>query len=123
MRLCSIAYVVPFLFVFSPALLLIGHWYEVLLSVTTAVIGAFLLGVGLVGYLFRQVGVVKRLLFIAAATGLLVPVVHSGNFAALTWAVNAAGLMLAIALVGIERLARANGALIAAKETIKAPSS
>ena len=29
MRLCSIAYVVPFLFVFSPALLLIGSWYAV----------------------------------------------------------------------------------------------
>ena len=123
MRLCSIAYVVPFLFVFSPALLLIGHWYEVLLSVTTAVIGAILLGVGVAGYLFRPVGVVKRLLFIAAATGLLIPIVHSGNFAALTWAVNAAGLVLAIALAGVEWLARANGASIAARETIKAPSS
>jgi len=29
MRLCAIAYVVPFLFVFSPALLLIGSWYAV----------------------------------------------------------------------------------------------
>ena len=34
---CAIAYVVPFLFVFSPSLLLIGHWYEVTLSVVTAI--------------------------------------------------------------------------------------
>ena len=52
MRLCAIAYIVPFLFVFSPSLLLIGHWYEVVLSMITAIIGAILLGVGLVGYLF-----------------------------------------------------------------------
>jgi len=43
MRLCAIAYVVPFLFVFSPSLLLIGHWWEVALSIGTAIIGAILL--------------------------------------------------------------------------------
>ena len=63
MRLCAIAYVVPFLFVFSPSLLLIGHWYEVVLSIITAIIGAILFGVALVGYLFRPVGVIKRCCF------------------------------------------------------------
>jgi TRAP-type uncharacterized transport system fused permease subunit len=106
MRLCSIAYVVPFLFVFSPSLLLIGHWYEVVLSIITAIIGAMLLGIGVVGYLFRPVRITKRALFIAAAAGLLIPVVHSGKFAALTWAANGIGLLLAVALVAIEWLAR-----------------
>jgi TRAP-type uncharacterized transport system fused permease subunit len=109
MRLCAIAYVVPFLFVFSPSLLLIGHWYIVLLSVITAVVGAVLLGVGLVGYLFRPVGVLKRILFVLAATGLLIPV-HSGEFAALTWASNGIGLALAILLVLVEWLARSSRA-------------
>jgi TRAP transporter 4TM/12TM fusion protein len=106
MRLCAIAYIVPFLFVFSPSLLLIGHWYEVALSVITAIIGAILLGVGVVGYLFRPVGIVKRVLFVLAATGLLIPVVHSGKFAALTWGLNGGGLILAVLLVSIEWLAR-----------------
>jgi TRAP-type uncharacterized transport system fused permease subunit len=106
MRLCSIAYIVPFLFVFSPSLLLIGHWYEVALSIITAIIGAMLLGIGVVGYLFRPVRLTKRALFIAAAAGLLIPVVHSGNFATLTWVANGVGLLLAIALVTIEWLAR-----------------
>ena len=105
MRLCAIAYVVPFLFVFSPSLLLIGHWYIVLLSVTTAVVGAVMLSVGLVGYLFRPVGVIKRMLFVLAAAGLLIPM-HSGEFAALTWATNGIGLALAILLVALEWLAR-----------------
>jgi TRAP transporter 4TM/12TM fusion protein len=106
MRLCAIAYVVPFLFVFSPALLLIGHWYEVTLSVATAVIGAILLGVAIVGYLFRPVGTAKRLLFLLAAGGLLIPVVHGGNFAALTWVVNAAGLLLGLTLLSFEWTSR-----------------
>lgn len=105
MRLCAIAYVVPFLFAFSPSLLLIGHWYVVLLSVTTAVVGAVLLAIGLVGYLFRPVGVIKRILFVLAAAGLLIPV-HSGEFAALTWASNGIALALAVLLVLVEWLAR-----------------
>ena len=110
MRLCAIAYVVPFLFVFSPSLLLIGHWWEVVLSIATAIIGAILLGVGLVGYLFRPVGVIKRILFLLAAAGLLIPIVHSGEFAALTWASNGIGLALAILLALVEWLARSSRA-------------
>jgi TRAP transporter 4TM/12TM fusion protein len=112
MRLCAIAYVVPFLFVFSPSLLLIGHWWEVALSVITAIIGAILLGVALVGYLFRPVGVIKRILFLFAATGLLIPIVHSGKFAVLTWASNSIGLALATLLVLAEWLARSSRARV-----------
>jgi TRAP transporter 4TM/12TM fusion protein len=106
MRLCSIAYVIPFLFVFSPSLLLYGHWYIVALSVATAVIGSILLGVGLVGYLFRRIGIVKRALFIIAAVGLLIPVVQTGQYVELTWMINGVGLVLAIVMVTLEWLAR-----------------
>ena len=110
MRLAILAYIVPFIFALSPTLLLIGHWTEVTLSIITAVIGATLLGVGLVGYLFRPVGVVRRILFLVAAIGLLVPVVNTGQYAALTWASNGIGLALAILLVLVEWLARSSRA-------------
>jgi TRAP transporter 4TM/12TM fusion protein len=116
MRLCAIAYVVPFLFVFSPSLLLIGHWYEVVLSVITAVVGSILLGVGLVGYLFRPVGFLKRALFLIAAVGLLIPVVHGGPYAMLTWLTNGGGFVLALLLVGAEWLARSSSRALAASE-------
>ncbi|HEX6437497.1 MAG TPA: TRAP transporter fused permease subunit [Candidatus Binatia bacterium] len=106
MRLCAIAYVVPFLFVFSPALLLIGSWYAVVISIATAIVGAVLLGVGLVGYLFRPIGVLRRLLFLLAATGLLIPVAETGTYTTLTWAINAAGVVLAVFMIAIEWLAR-----------------
>jgi TRAP transporter 4TM/12TM fusion protein len=106
MRLCSIAYIVPFLFVFSPSLLLYGHWYIVALSVTTAIVGSILLGVGMVGYLFRPIGAVRRALFIIAAVALLTPVVGKGQYVELTWGLNGVGLILAIGLVAVEWLAR-----------------
>jgi TRAP transporter 4TM/12TM fusion protein len=124
MRLCSIAYIVPFLFVFSPSLLLVGHWYEVALSVSTAIIGAMLLGVGVVGYLFRPIGWVKRAFFLLSATALLIPVVQSGKFAALTWMINGSGLLLAIFLASIEWLARQESEeKPTGAEQVKAPSS
>jgi TRAP transporter 4TM/12TM fusion protein len=106
MRLCAIAYVVPFLFVFSPALLLIGSWYEVTLSVLTAIAGAALLGVGLVGYLFRVIGAIRRILFTACALGLLIPIVDNAHHATLTWTSNGIGLLLGSFLLCLEWFAR-----------------
>jgi len=98
--------VVPFLFVFSPALLLIGSWYAVAISIATAIIGAVLLGVGLVGYLFRPIGALKRLLFLVAAAGLLTPVVETGAYTKLALAANAVGFFVAVIIIAIEWLAR-----------------
>ena len=111
MRLCSIAYIVPFLFVFSPTLLLIGHWTHVALSVGTALLGATLFAVGLIGYLFRRVGVFKRIFFIVSAVALLIPLTATGDHVQMTWAVNGAGLALGILLVTVEWLARAAGSM------------
>ena len=106
MRLCSIAYIIPFLFVFSPSLLLYGRWYIVMLSVVTAVIGSILLGIGMTGYLFQRIVAFKRALFISAAVALLIPVVGKGDYVELTWGINGIGLILAIGLVTVEWLAR-----------------
>jgi TRAP-type uncharacterized transport system fused permease subunit len=80
----------------------------VALSIVTAIIGAVLLGVGVVGYLFRPVGAIKRVLFLLAAVGLLIPILHSGKFATLTWASNGFGFALAALLVLTEWLWRSS---------------
>ncbi|MBI2997451.1 MAG: TRAP transporter fused permease subunit [Deltaproteobacteria bacterium] len=72
-RLGAVAYIVPFLFVYSPTLLLIGDFVHVLLAVVTAVAGTALMAVGLSGYLFRGVGWVWRSFLFAAGIALLVP--------------------------------------------------
>jgi len=79
--------------------------------------------VGIVGYLFRPVGGLKRLLFSIAAIGLLIPVVHSGKFATLTWASNGIGLLLAVLLVGIEWFARSASKAVTAPGHVNASAS
>jgi TRAP transporter 4TM/12TM fusion protein len=60
MRLASVAYVVPFLFAFQPALILVGRLGEILLAIVTAAVGVVLVGIAGAGYLFRPLGAVKR---------------------------------------------------------------
>jgi TRAP transporter 4TM/12TM fusion protein len=108
MRLGTVAYIVPFIFALSPTLLLIGRWPEVLLSIATATAGAALIGVGLVGYLFRPLGALRRILFLTAAIGLLIPVIHTGEYASFTWASNGGALLLAAILLTAEWFARSS---------------
>jgi TRAP transporter 4TM/12TM fusion protein len=74
MRLGILAYIVPFLFLFSPTLLLMGPPMNIIMSMVTAIAGCFLLGVALVGYLFRQLSPQMRVLMGLAGIGLLIPI-------------------------------------------------
>ncbi len=98
MRLGIAAYVVPFVFVFHPALILVGTAGEVILAVITASLGVFLLAAGCAGYLFRPLGWGKRGLLWLAGLLLLLPT-WSG-----VWIIaNAAGLALALLVFLWER--------------------
>ncbi len=59
-RLGIVAYVVPFVFAFHPALILHGTPWEILLATGTAIIGVVLLGIGCAGYLYRPLTGIKR---------------------------------------------------------------
>lgn len=71
MRLGTIIYLVPFLFVYNPELLLKGAPVDVVMTIATSFVGVFLLASGLQGYVMgggRAVGVVgiaARLLMLA----------------------------------------------------------
>lgn len=102
-RLGMVAYVVPFLFVYSPTLLLIGKFVNVLLAVVTAVAGTGLMAIGLSGYLFRPIGWLWRAGLTAAGIALLVPPVSPIPFSE---AFNIAGAAVGFLFIGIEWLAR-----------------
>ncbi|AUH65754.1 TRAP transporter permease [Paracoccus zhejiangensis] len=72
-RLGLTGYIIPFMFVFGPSLLLIGEWPKVVLTVITATLGVTFLSAGLAGYLFRPAGWLVRILLIAAAFTLIKP--------------------------------------------------
>ena len=67
------AYVIPFLFVVSPALLMNAGPLEILIAGAAAVAGIWAVSVGLAGQLFAFLGMPLRALFIAAGLALLVP--------------------------------------------------
>jgi len=123
MRLGALAYIVPFIFALSPALLLIGPWHSVFLTVITALVGTILLGVGLVGYLFRPLSVLRRGVFIVTASALFIPVIPSGSYVTLTWVIKGVGMLIAILLAAIEWMARTSRHGVAVSERAKAPLS
>jgi len=59
MRLGGIKYIIPFFFVYNPALLTHGPWWQVLMFTFFAVVGIYYLGSALEGYLWG-VGVIKK---------------------------------------------------------------
>jgi TRAP-type uncharacterized transport system fused permease subunit len=73
MRLGIVAYLVPFVFVFHPALIFYGTWHQILATIVTASIGVILLGIGCAGYLFRPLGRLLRAGIIVAGLLLLTP--------------------------------------------------
>ena len=68
-----LAYVIPFLFVLSPSLIMRGSFEDVLLAFVTAVIGVWLFSVGLMGYYVRPLGWAVRLCFLATGLSTLLP--------------------------------------------------
>ena len=72
-RVGAAGFVVPFMFVFEPSLLMIGDWTVILHSATTATIGVICLAAGLHGYFLREVAMWERILLVAAAILLIKP--------------------------------------------------
>ncbi len=72
-KLAWVAYLVPFLFVFSPALLLSGNAIDVLLAVITAFVGVTAVSVGIIGFATRPIGYLERAAYIVFGVMLMIP--------------------------------------------------
>jgi TRAP transporter 4TM/12TM fusion protein len=89
------AFALPFLFAWSPTLLLQGNPLDVVISVVTAIGGVWLASAALAGYLLREMKLLKRIAFCAAAILMLLP---NDAFAGVIW-LELTGLALGAALV------------------------
>ena len=103
MRLGILGYVVPFVFVFDPLLLLQGPAHLVALALITAVFGTIAIGVAMVGYFTRPIGWLKRLLLLLGGTGLLIP---PGGVIAYSLPINIVGGLACLTLIVYEWKAR-----------------
>lgn len=88
-RLSIAAYIVPFIFVYHPALLLQGNVIDVLVAVVTAVIGISLVAIAVEGYLFRPLDWVRRILLCGGGILSLIP----------GWETDLLGLAIALPIV------------------------
>lgn len=72
-RVGAAGFIVPFMFIFEPSLLMIGEWQTILLSVASASIGVICLAGGLHGYFWRAAPMWERICLVAAAIMLIKP--------------------------------------------------
>jgi TRAP transporter 4TM/12TM fusion protein len=94
-KLGAVAFIVPFIFVYSPSLLAQGPLWLVAVNFVTALMGVLALSVALRGFFMTGVGIVQRTVLFACAIGLFMPVdVHE-----IVWFVNGASLLLAAAIL------------------------
>jgi TRAP transporter 4TM/12TM fusion protein len=87
MKFAAAGFIVPYFFVYNPALLFAGEWSEILRAVLTGTVGVVALAAGLEGYLMRPALWIERAAFLAAAfllidPGLVTDLVGGGLLAA-----------------------------------------
>jgi TRAP transporter 4TM/12TM fusion protein len=105
MRAAAPAYIVPFMFVYEPMLLLIvkdwgAEWPFVIWSVMTATVGVICLAGSLFGWLFAHAAMWQRVLLFVAAMCLIKPGLIT----------DAIGLVLLALVAGVQLLARRRAA-------------
>jgi TRAP transporter 4TM/12TM fusion protein len=98
MRFSWTAYIVPFLFVFSPSLLLqSSSWAETTFNIATAIVGVWFVSAGMIGYGLRLMSGWLRTASITCGALLLLPL------GAAPWVVyaNVLGAVLAVAVTAV----------------------
>lgn len=95
MRFGWAAYIVPFLFVYSPELILVGRPEMIAFDIATALGAIWLISAGFVGYALRPLAARERFAFMLAGTLLLIPL----SLLSQSIYLNVAGFVLAAALM------------------------
>jgi TRAP transporter 4TM/12TM fusion protein len=86
-RIGAAGFIVPFMFVYEPSLLMIGDWQDIASSFITATIGTILLAASLQGYLIRSATLWQRVILFVAAICLIKPGWKSDLVGLALWAV------------------------------------
>ena len=72
-RVALVAFIVPFMFAYNQAILLIGRWDAILRVVFTGSIGAIMLAAALGGWLFIRANFLERLFMLVGSIALIHP--------------------------------------------------
>ncbi|MGB8434856.1 MAG: hypothetical protein WCE38_11390, partial [Burkholderiales bacterium] len=101
MRMGWVAYIIPFLFVLSPSLLMIGEPWKILLNVCSASAGVYIASVAVVGYFTRPLGPALRALLAIGGLAAVFPdtAIGAGGL------IDLAGILLGSGILAREVLA------------------
>lgn len=110
-RLGWIAYVIPFVFVMSPALLMQGPADEVVITIGTALAGVWIASCAMMGYMFTPLAMPMRIALFIAGVALLLPAHEIPH----GFIVNFAGLAIGVVLCGKDYLSRKRSRVSAAQ--------
>jgi TRAP transporter 4TM/12TM fusion protein len=72
-RIALLAFIVPFIFVYKPSLIMVGNPLEIFATVATSVIGVVGFCAGMVGYVKRRIGWIKRACLVLGGLLLIIP--------------------------------------------------
>jgi TRAP-type uncharacterized transport system fused permease subunit len=72
-RLAAPVYIIPFMFIYEPSLLMIGDWWPIITSSVSACIGVMCFAAALQGYLLTNARMWERAALLAAALLLIKP--------------------------------------------------
>jgi TRAP-type uncharacterized transport system fused permease subunit len=72
-RIAAPTYIVPFMFIYEPSLLMMGDWFTIVTSCVASTIGVMAFAAGLQGYMLREARPWERLVLVVAAILLIVP--------------------------------------------------
>jgi TRAP transporter 4TM/12TM fusion protein len=72
-RLGAPGFIIPFMFAYSPSLLLVGEPWTILTSIVTASVGVIMLAGGMIGWFLRQTSVFERICLLGGAILLIKP--------------------------------------------------
>jgi TRAP transporter 4TM/12TM fusion protein len=89
------AYIVPFLFVASPTLLMEGNPIDVTLAVITAIMGVYLVSVAVAGFMTRPIGLPLRCAFGVSGISMMIP---ANAFPGAIWT-DVAGVIVGAGLI------------------------
>ena len=72
-RLGLVAFLLPYMFIYGPAILMVGSPVNIIMATISGMIGVFALGIGLQGYFLQTVALWQRVILFAAAVLLVKP--------------------------------------------------
>lgn len=94
-----VTYIVPFMFIYNPSILMIGSAADIMLTFMSTLVGIVALAVVIEGYLLRRANFVERIIFLGGAIALIIP----------GWLTDVIGIgILALAVARHVRLAKAH---------------